>query len=75
MQAYIHVKKFLNEMVTGYPTIFFMNNGKVISKQIGGTGENVIIQQLNSLTSSNKPQFSKNNIKIALASKKNKNRN
>ena len=38
LKASTHIKDVLNEQITGYPTIFFMNQGKLVDKQIGGGG-------------------------------------
>lgn len=49
LKASTHVKEALNEKIPGYPTILFMNQGKVVDKQVGGTTKEVIIQKLNGL--------------------------
>jgi thiol-disulfide isomerase/thioredoxin len=52
LKAYTHTKELLNEIVTGYPTIFFMNQGKLVDKQVGGAGREIIAKKLNGLSSS-----------------------
>ncbi len=61
LQAPKHAQEILNEQIPGYPTIFFMNQGEIIDKQIGGTknAKDVIIQKLNKL--SNQPGQKKPN--------------
>jgi len=49
LQASIHVKNILQKKITGYPTIFFLNQGEVIDIQIGSTNEDTIIKKLNKL--------------------------
>jgi hypothetical protein len=46
VKAYTHAKELLNEIVTGYPTIFFMNQGKLVDKQVGGATHDVIARKL-----------------------------
>ena len=46
------IEEILNETLIGYPTIFFMNQGKLIDKQVGGAGREVIMKKLNGLLSS-----------------------
>ncbi len=52
LKAYTHTKECLNQIVTGYPTIFFMNQGKLVDKQVGGAGRDVLAKKLNGLSSS-----------------------
>ncbi len=47
LKASVHVKNILGEPVTGYPTIFFMNKGKVVDTQIGGTTHEEMKNKLN----------------------------
>jgi len=43
------IKEHFNKKIIGYPTLFFMNQGKVIDTQIGGTTEEIIIKKLTTL--------------------------
>ncbi|MDP3788682.1 MAG: thioredoxin domain-containing protein [Candidatus Chromulinivorax sp.] len=47
LKASVHLKDILDEPVTGYPTIFLMNQGKVVDKQIGGTTQEIMAGKLN----------------------------
>lgn len=40
------IREHLDKKIIGYPTLFFMNQGKVIDTQIGGTTEDIIIKKL-----------------------------
>ncbi len=51
-KASLHSKEILDEPIVGYPTIFFMNQGKLIDKQVGGAVREVIMKKLNRLLSS-----------------------
>ena len=59
LKAHVHATDILNEPITGYPTMFFMNQGKVIDKQIGGTTHEVMIDKLNALPKSTTPAVQK----------------
>ena len=52
LKAYTHTKEILNEIVTDYPTIYFMNQGKLVDKQVGGAGRDILTKKLNGLSSS-----------------------
>ncbi|MBV8660989.1 MAG: thioredoxin family protein [Candidatus Dependentiae bacterium] len=47
LKAAEKVKEILNVLITGYPTMLLMNQGKVIDKQIGGTSQEAMTQKLN----------------------------
>lgn len=51
LKASTHVKDILNKKISGYPTILFMNQGKVIETQIGGASKEVITKKLRALSS------------------------
>lgn len=55
LKAHTHATDILNEPITGYPTMFFMNQGKVIDKQVGGTSHDVMVDKLNALPKSTTP--------------------
>lgn len=48
-QASQLVQEYLEKNIQGYPTIFFMNQGKVFDIQIGGTTQDVLIKKLQAL--------------------------
>lgn len=50
LRAHTHSKNILTESIDGYPSIFFMNQGKIVDKQVGGGSQDVIIQKLNNLS-------------------------
>lgn len=50
VQAHAHTTNILDEPITGYPTIFFINQGKLVDKQIGGTTQDVMVKKLNTLS-------------------------
>lgn len=59
LRAHTHAKDILTESIDGYPSMFFMNQGKLVDKQIGGASQDVIIQKLNNLSNA-KPSNKKN---------------
>ena len=82
LKASTHVKNALNEEILGYPTILFMNQGKIIDKQIGGADKEVVTKKLHKLSSTpalkksakaklpKKPKQSKAKIAAIAAAKK-----
>jgi len=60
-KASLHSKEILHEPIVGYPTIFFINQGKLIDKQVGGAGRDVIAKKLNGLLSSPVNKINKKN--------------
>lgn len=47
LKAAEKVKEILNILITGYPTMLFINRGEVVDKQIGGANQEAMIQKLN----------------------------
>ncbi len=72
LKAHTHVKEILNKTVTGYPTIFFMNQGKLIDKQVGGAPSDILIKKLNGLSSS--PEKTKKIPKVKIKRKETQSR-
>lgn len=50
LHAPVHFQNIVEEMIKGYPSIIFMNQGAIVDRQIGATSEDVIIQKLHKLT-------------------------
>lgn len=59
LKAYVHVPNILNEPVTGYPTFLFMNQGKVVGKQIGGASSEDMKGKLNKHLPKSSPKAKK----------------
>lgn len=49
LQAATHCKKILDINIVGYPYMIFMNKGKVVDKQIGGTKKEILMEKLQAL--------------------------
>ena len=43
------IKKTINQTIEGYPTMFFFNQGKLVTTQVGGASQNNLIKKLNQL--------------------------
>lgn len=71
LKAHTHTSNLLHEQITGYPTMFFMNQGMVIDKHIGGTTQDVLVNKLNALShTTNSSAQSKSSKEAKAAAKK-----